>query len=122
VLAAWERVMDTPAWTGDLVWVHADLQGGNLIARDGRLAAVIDFAPSLGDPAVDLLPAWNLFHGEARAAFREALGVDDATWERGRGWALSVALVALPYYTRLGTNPRIVADSWHDIEEILINE
>jgi aminoglycoside phosphotransferase (APT) family kinase protein len=119
VLAAWECVMDAPAWTGDPVWIHADLQGGNLIARDGRLAAVIDFAPSVGDPAVDLLPAWNLFHGEARTAFREALGVDDVTWERGRGWALSVALVALPYYTRLGTNPRIVDDSWHDIEALL---
>jgi aminoglycoside phosphotransferase (APT) family kinase protein len=119
VLEIWERVMDTPAWPAAPVWIHADLQGGNLITRDGRLAAVIDFAPNTGDPAVDLLPAWNLFSGEARAAFREALGVDDATWERGRGWALSVALVALPYYTRLGTNPRIVADSWHEIEELL---
>ncbi len=119
VLAAWERVMDTPAWPHEPAWIHSDLQGGNLIARDGRLAAVIDFAPSLGDPAVGLLPAWNLFEGEARAAFRETLGVDDDTWERGRGWALSIALVALPYYTRLGTNPRIVADSWHDIDEIL---
>ncbi|MEY9863964.1 aminoglycoside phosphotransferase (APT) family kinase protein [Catenulispora sp. GAS73] len=119
VLAAWDRVMATPAWSGAPVWIHADLQGGNLLARDGRLAAVIDFAPSLGDPAVDLLPAWNLFEGDARAAFRAALGVDDDTWERGRGWALSIALVALPYYTRLGTNPRIVADSWHDIDALL---
>ncbi|MFL6116599.1 MAG: aminoglycoside phosphotransferase family protein [Catenulispora sp.] len=122
VLAAWERVMDTPAWPGAPVWIHGDLQGGNLIARGGRLRAVIDFAPGIGDPAVNLLPAWNLFSGEAREAFRTALGVDDATWERGRGWALSVALVALPYYTRLGTNPRIVADSWHDIGEILKND
>jgi len=119
VLAAWERVMDTPAWPDAPVWVHSDLQGGNLIAQAGRLHAVIDFAPGTGDPAVDLLPAWNLFHGEAREGFRTALGADDATWERGRGWALSVALVALPYYTRLGTNPRIVDDSWHVIGEIL---
>jgi aminoglycoside phosphotransferase (APT) family kinase protein len=119
VLAAWDRVMNTPAWPDSPRWIHADLQGGNLIARDGRLRAVIDFAPGIGDPAVDLLPAWNLFHGEARDAFRTALGVDDATWERGRGWALSIALVALPYYTRLGTNPRIVDDSWYVIGEIL---
>ncbi|MEZ0112785.1 aminoglycoside phosphotransferase (APT) family kinase protein [Catenulispora sp. EB89] len=91
-----------------------------------RLAARVPLAVpvalavgELGDPAVDLLPAWNLFEGEARAAFRAALGVDDDTWERGRGWALSIALVALPYYTRLGTNPRIVADSWHDIDALL---
>lgn len=119
VLAVWERVLDTPPWPDDPVWVHGDLQGGNLLAHDGRLSAVIDFAPGTGDPAVDLLPAWNLFRGETREAFRSALGVDDATWERGRGWALSVALVALPYYSRLGTNPRIVADSRHDIEALL---
>jgi hypothetical protein len=45
--------------------------------------------------------------------------VDDETWERGRGWALSLAVVALPYYTRLGTNPQIVADSWHVLNELL---
>jgi aminoglycoside phosphotransferase (APT) family kinase protein len=119
VLAAWDRVMDTPPWPDVPRWVHTDLQGGNLIVRSGRLRAVIDFAPGAGDPAVDLLPAWNLFQGEAREAFRTALAVDDATWERGRGWALSIALVALPYYTRLGTNPRIVEDSWHVVGEIL---
>ncbi len=26
------------------------------------------------------------------------LDVDDATWQRGRGWAWSNALIALPYY------------------------
>ncbi|MFD0633483.1 aminoglycoside phosphotransferase family protein [Catenulispora yoronensis] len=119
VLAVWKQTMDAPAWPGKPVWIHSDLQGGNLLVREGRLRAVIDFAPATGDPAVDLLPAWNLFHGEARDAFRSALGVDDATWERGRGWALSVALVALPYYLGLGTNPRIVADSRHDIQAIL---
>jgi aminoglycoside phosphotransferase (APT) family kinase protein len=119
VLAAWDRVMATPPWPGEPVWVHADLQGGNLIACGGRLAAVIDFGPALGDPAVDLLPAWNLFEGRARDAFRAALDVDEDTWERGRGWALSIALVALPYYLRLGTNPRIVADSWHVIDALL---
>lgn len=119
VLKLWDRVMDTPAWPGDLVWVHSDLHGGNLIARAGRLTAVIDFAPRTGDPAVALVPAWILFGRDARAAFRSALGVDDETWERGRGWALSLALGALPYYLRLGTNPRIVADSRHVITELL---
>jgi hypothetical protein len=37
--------------------------------------------------------AWTLFSGESRRAFRDALGIDDATWERGRGWALWKALL-----------------------------
>jgi aminoglycoside phosphotransferase (APT) family kinase protein len=119
VLALWDRVLEVPAWSGASVWFHGDLQGGNLITRDGRLSAVIDFGPQIGDPACELMPAWNLFDGEARGAFRSALGVDDAMWERGRGWALAIALAALPYYGRLGTNPRIVADSWHVIGELL---
>ena len=72
---------------------------------------------AVGDPAVDLLPAWNLFTGTARDAYRRAVGVYDATWARGRGWALSVALIGRPYY--LETNPVITADSWEVIDEVL---
>jgi aminoglycoside phosphotransferase (APT) family kinase protein len=79
---------------------------------------VIDFGClGVGDPACDLQVAWNLFSGESREAFRSALAVDDATWARGRGWALSVGLIALPYYQN--TNPVLVGISRHAIEEIL---
>jgi hypothetical protein len=74
-------------------------------------------ALNAGDPAVDLLVAWNLFSGEARERYRTALGVDDATWVRGRGWALSVALIVLPYYRE--TNPALVAQSWTAIRAVL---
>ncbi|MET8366379.1 aminoglycoside phosphotransferase family protein [Micromonospora sp. NPDC005194] len=81
------------------VWIHADLMPGNLLVRDGRLAAVIDLElVQVGDPAVDLMPAWNLLDPGSRETYRRALGVDDATWERGRGWALAQAINALPYY------------------------
>ena len=84
----------------------------------GRLSAVIDFGGlGVGDPACELLVAWNLFSGESRDAFRRALSVDDATWARGRGTALSVALVALPYY--LNTNPVIVDWSRRMIDAVL---
>lgn len=97
--AAWERALAAPLYAGPPVWLHGDLQSGNLLVQDGRLSAVIDFGCLIaGDPACDLQPAWNLFTGAARAAFRDALAVDDATWARGRGWALSVGLIALPYY------------------------
>ncbi|MBY8870337.1 aminoglycoside phosphotransferase family protein [Micromonospora sp. PLK6-60] len=83
-------------WTGPPVWFHGDIAFGNLLLRDGRLAAVIDFGCcGVGDPACDLTVAWTLLSGTSRAAFRAALGVDDATWARGRGWATWKALITL---------------------------
>jgi aminoglycoside phosphotransferase (APT) family kinase protein len=121
VTAAWEAALAAPVWNEPPVWVHGDLTPRNLLVTGGRLSAVLDFgACAVGDPAVDLLPAWNLFEGNARSAYREALGVDDATWARGRGWALSVALIALPYY--LPTNPVITADSWRVIDQVLADD
>lgn len=83
-------------WHGEPVWFHGDVASGNLLVRDGRLAAVIDFGTSgVGDPACDVVVAWTLLHGPARSAFRRALGVDAGTWSRGRGWALWKALITL---------------------------
>jgi aminoglycoside phosphotransferase (APT) family kinase protein len=118
VTEAWEAALRTPEWSGAPVWVHGDLAPGNLLLRDCRLAAVIDFGGvGVGDPACDLMPAWNLLPPEARGVFRAALGVDDATWDRGRGWALTVALLQLPYYK--DTNPPLAASSRHVIREVL---
>ena len=85
---------------------------------DGRLSAVIDFGGlGVGDPACDLIVAWSLFEGEARQAFRAALAADDASWARGRGWALSAALTALPYYQ--ASNPAIAAGARRTIDAVL---
>lgn len=109
---AWERALAAPVHAGPPVWIHGDLHPGNLLAARGRLRAVLDFGClGVGDPACDLLPAWNWGDGDARTLYRSALGTDDglgtdaAAWERGRGWALSVALIALPYYRE--RSPRI---------------
>lgn len=115
--AAWEADLSAPAWERRPVWIHGDIAPGNLLAVDGRLRAVIDWEPGLGDPAVELIVAWNLLAGESREVFREEVGVDDATWTRGRGWALSIALIQLPYY--LDTNPVMVAGARHVIAEVL---
>jgi aminoglycoside phosphotransferase (APT) family kinase protein len=116
--AAWEAALDAPAWDGPPVWLHGDLQAGNLLAADGRLSAVIDFGClALGDPACDVMPAWSYLHAGTRDAFRAALPVDDATWARGRGWALSVGLIALPYYET--TNPVLAGIARHAIGEVL---
>ncbi len=116
--AAWQAALEAPAWSGPPMWLHGDLQSGNLLAVDGVLTAVIDFGClGVGDPACDLMVAWNFFTGASRDAFRKAMAVDEATWARGRGWALSVALVALPYYHK--SNPVLANISRYAIDEVL---
>jgi aminoglycoside phosphotransferase (APT) family kinase protein len=95
VLRAWEDAMGT-SWDRDPVWFHGDVAVGNLLVRDGRLAAVLDFGSSgVGDPACDMVIAWTFLSGESRDRFRAELGVDPGTWSRGRGWALWKALITL---------------------------
>ena len=98
--AEWERALAAPPWDGPPIWHHGDLDVRNWLVRDGRISGVIDWGSmGVGDPACDVMVAWKLHSAEARDAFREALPTDDATWERGRGWALSQAVAALAYYT-----------------------
>jgi aminoglycoside phosphotransferase (APT) family kinase protein len=81
-------------WDGVESWFHGDVAQGNLLLNDGELAAVIDFGTcGAGDPACDVAIAWTLLTADGRRAFRERLTVDEATWARGRGWALWKTLV-----------------------------
>ena len=74
VAKAWEHRLEADDSRGLDVWVHADLMPGNLLVREGRLAAVIDLGcVCVGDPAVDLMPAWNLMGPGGRHAYRQAL-------------------------------------------------
>ena len=116
--AAWNAAIERPAWNGIPVWLHGDLHAGNLLVRRGRLSAVIDFGGlGVGDPACDVMAAWTLLSAENRIVFREILQVDDATWARGRGWALSFGLIALPYYQT--TNPVLAGIARRAINEVL---
>ncbi|MFI7600305.1 aminoglycoside phosphotransferase family protein [Actinoplanes sp. NPDC049681] len=93
VTRIWETALDA-AWDRRPVWFHGDVAAGNLLVRDGALAAVIDFGTcGVGDPACDLAVAWTLLTGASREAFRAGIGVDAGTWARGRGWALWKALI-----------------------------
>jgi aminoglycoside phosphotransferase (APT) family kinase protein len=114
----WARSLDAAPQDGPPVWIHADLMPGNLLTRDGHLAAVIDLGTlTVGDPAVDLMSAWNLLPARARRMYREALGTDDAAWDRGRGWSLLQAIAALPYYEH--TNPVMAATAHHTLTALL---
>ncbi|MFC9585113.1 aminoglycoside phosphotransferase family protein [Streptomyces yangpuensis] len=116
--AVWEDAVRAGEWDGPPVWLHGDLMPGNVLVDGGRLTSVIDFGcTGTGDPACDLFPAWNLLPAGAREVFREALGVDDATWTRGRGRTLSQAVIALPYYRT--TNPAMARNARHVIREVL---
>jgi len=97
--ALWDETMQLDAPPPTPTWMHADLLGENLLVREGRLAAVLDFGGlAVGDPTVDLVAAWELLDPEARSTFRASVGVDDATWDLARGWALALAVMAIPYY------------------------
>ena len=82
-------------------WYHGDLFAENLLVRDGRLTAILDFgALGIGDPTIDLIVAWEVLDDVARDVFREAVGVDESSWLRARAWALSLAIITFPYYWR----------------------
>ncbi|HEX2133898.1 MAG TPA: aminoglycoside phosphotransferase family protein [Actinophytocola sp.] len=113
--AVWEAAL-AATWDGPPVWFHADIASGNLLVRDGRLAAVIDFGTSgVGDPACDLVIAYTMFTGESRAAFRDAVGHDEGEWARARGWALWKALIVLADTT----DPELAAVNLRVIDEVV---
>ncbi|MFH9730216.1 aminoglycoside phosphotransferase family protein [Streptomyces sp. NPDC017260] len=114
----WDEALSAPAWGRPPVWFHGDFHTGNLLTTDGRLSAVIDFGGlGIGDPARDLTIAFTLMSATPRTAFRAALGVDDATWARGRGWALATGLNA--YVAYAATNPGVAAQTTRQISQAL---
>jgi aminoglycoside phosphotransferase (APT) family kinase protein len=109
--AVWDEALQMTEPEGPPVWVHGDLDRRNLLTRQGRLAAVVDFGClGVGDPACDVAAAWKVLSPETRDIFRSALSVDEATWARARGWVVSQAVGALAYYTP-ETNPSLVAEA-----------
>ena len=116
--AAWACSMEAPAWDGKPVWLHGDLLKSNLLVQDGHLCAVIDFGGvGIGDPAMDVVPAWSVFNTAGREVFRQGLDVDDATWSRARGYALHQAVMIIPYYAK--TNPAFVSMAKRTVNEVL---
>jgi aminoglycoside phosphotransferase (APT) family kinase protein len=118
LVAEWDAALTLPPCACAPVWIHGDLQRGNLLIRDGRLAGVLDWsALAVGDPAGDLSLAWNFLGPDARAAYREAMAADNASWARGRAWALIEGVLALSYYR--GRNEAIAQDGRRAIAAVL---
>ncbi|WP_026532127.1 aminoglycoside phosphotransferase family protein [Arthrobacter sp. H41] len=96
LLDVWDQAVAAPAWSGAPLWLHGDLHPANtVLAPDGALAGVVDFGDLCsGDPATDLAAAWLVFGADGRRVFQDTLGaarpIDGATWQRARGWAVSM--------------------------------
>jgi aminoglycoside phosphotransferase (APT) family kinase protein len=94
----WEQALGVPEWSGRPTWFHGDLHAANVVVLNGRVSAIIDLDHvGVGDPACDMMIAWTMLSGAERPAFRARLRIDDATWERGRGWALDLGVRALAF-------------------------
>ena len=118
VIEAWDRVVAAPDYDGPPVWFHGDL----VVSQPPRPRRQAHRASSTGAAAASAIPPsrrsspWSLFPPDARQAYRDAIGVDDATWERGKGWVLT-GVFGIPYYR--DTNPVLVASKVRAIEAVL---
>lgn len=103
ILTVWERVSSVAAFEGSPRWIHGDLHPHNVIVKDGRLVAIIDFGDvTAGDPATDLAAIWMLAPGHI-TTFRETYGSrEPSIWARARAWALHLSLA---YLTNSADNP-----------------
>ncbi len=118
IIETWETCLAAGDHDGPPAWLHSDLRGDNLLAREGRLVAVIDWEGcTVGDPSADLLAAWWLFDADSRVSFREAVAASDPEWMRAKGWALHMAVAAIPYYSK--TNPTFAGQAYQALDEIM---
>jgi aminoglycoside phosphotransferase (APT) family kinase protein len=119
-MAMWEDALRAEPWVKRPVWTHGDLLAANIIMRGPNLAGVIDWScAGVGDPACDAQLAW-FFPPESRGVFRDALGFDDATWARARGWVLWQTAMFIPYYR--DTIPDAVATAKLRLRAVLDDE
>lgn len=84
----WNRALSTK-WNKVPVWIHGDFAIGNMLMKDGKLSAVIDFGGiGMGDPACDLVIAWTYLEEKSREIFIREMNLDEDTWTRAKAWAL----------------------------------
>jgi aminoglycoside phosphotransferase (APT) family kinase protein len=118
LLETWEAGLAAPAWSGQGVWIHGDLDARNLLATDGRVSGLLDFgALSVGDPAGDLIVGWKMLDTDGRRTFRDLVGGDHAMWLRARATLVAQTVMILSYYT-LDSNPTLVREATNWLEQL----
>jgi aminoglycoside phosphotransferase (APT) family kinase protein len=102
----WSEALAAPI-DAPRTWFHGDLHGRNVLVKDARLAAVIDWGDmAAGDAACDLAAVWMLLPDRrARRRAIAAYGASDATWTRARGWSALMSVMLLT----ITNNPRMPA-------------
>lgn len=114
----WQTARRARVWDGRPRWLHGDLHPANMLVRDGRLAAVLDFGDMCaGDPATDLATAWLSLDESVRAEFHAALDYDKATWLRASGW---VVLLGTAFVTNSADNPAMHRIGARALEQVLL--
>ncbi|WP_347552956.1 aminoglycoside phosphotransferase family protein (plasmid) [Pseudalkalibacillus hwajinpoensis] len=112
----WELSLSSKFF-GHPVWIHGDMAPGNILTKDGKLSAVIDFGIlGVGDPSCDYAMAWTFFKDESRKVFKDILNTDEETWNRARGWALWKSLITYNWNRR--SNKETAEDSYNIINTI----
>jgi aminoglycoside phosphotransferase (APT) family kinase protein len=105
-------------WKSEPVWVHGDIAPGNLLVKDGKLCAVIDFGIlGVGDPSCDAAIAWTFLDDTSRKVFKNNINLDEGTWNRARGWALWKALIT--YDAHIETDKVIAEEASNTIWSIV---
>lgn len=120
--ALWSDLVDARPWSREPVWVHGDPHPGNVLVRDGRLAALIDFGDvCAGDPATDLAAGWLFFEADAREEFRRAAdergGYDASDWARARAWAL---VLGTAFDAHSDDDPAMAALAAHALAQVAV--
>ncbi|WP_432011142.1 aminoglycoside phosphotransferase family protein [Streptomyces cucumeris] len=113
----WQAALALPEPSGTHVWLHGDLKPTNLLVREGKLHAVIDFGGlSVGFPDAEHSTLWDL-PPQARQAYWDNVNLDDMTWARARAWAIAVGVSGISYYWR--TFPAFVTECRARLQAIL---
>ncbi|MCP9211215.1 aminoglycoside phosphotransferase family protein [Streptomyces cucumeris] len=113
----WQAAVALPEPSGTHVWLHGDLKPTNLLVRQGKLHAVIDFGGlSVGFPDAEHSTLWDL-PPRARQAYWDNVNLDDMTWARARAWAIAVGVSGVSYYWR--TFPTFVTECRARLQAIL---
>ena len=113
----WDAGVKT-SWSAKPLWVHGDISSGNLLVKESKLHAVIDFGMlCIGDPACDLSITWTYLEGKAREVFKQCFSFCEDTWARARAWTLWKALIIAAGFVK--SNSIETENCWGVISKVI---